>query len=314
MFSPLDKSNHLDGEGNVRDEEKLMQEIETLTEKLPQVGALFNWESRVVGATGSTVSSLLELASTKETNTRAEEVGRILTRLGIEAVGKDHVGSDRFRSVNEALLPILADQIANLRSNESDDEIWRSALEVSGSHGISLQEAARLNRMAHISDSESPDGSERGCVIPLPDSFRGKFEDTFNINEKDAAKNQFLCREFTFEDERFHWVLVQIQAACDYAQTQPGPLPFYLGLDLPEDQAHKNRKAPASLWTSPAFELDEEIRLLHVNARFPLSLAPDQARTAAPRYRLREQILNDLIHCLHSHGARPGMISFRARK
>ena len=94
------------------------------------------------------------------------------------------------------------------------------------------------------------------------------------------------------------------------AQTQPGPLPFYLGLDLPTSN-RRSGTPPVSLWTSPAFELNREVRLLCVSARFPLSLSSGEAQGTTARYRLREQILNDLIYTLHSHGARPGMISFR---
>ncbi len=309
---PLAKADHLDGD-QVKEEGALIREVVAFTDELPQVGALFDWESRVLGATGSTLSSLLELASTQDAAQRAEEVGRILARLGIEAVGEAHVERDRFRAVNEALLPILADRIANLRSDESDDEVWRLALDVADSEGISLQEAARLNRMAHIADVGSSDELERGCVILLPESFREDFKSTFGIDEKDAAERQFHCRDFVPNDAHFRWVLVQVQAACDHAQIQPGPLPFYLGLDLAEIRQAKKRKAPASLWTSPAFDFEGKVRLLQVNARFPVSLPFDVARGSELCYRLREQILNDLVYSLHSHGARPGMISFHGK-
>ena len=307
---PLAKADHLDAGGNVKDEAALMRAIFDITEKLPQIGALFDWESRVFKATGYTVSSILELASRPEPDRRAEEVGRILARLAIEAVGQDHVNGDRFRAVNEAMLPILADRIANLRSGDGDDDVWRAAFTVTGMQGLSQKEAAKLNRMVHIADPGNSDGSERGCVALLHESFREDFEGDFGIEENDAADRQYGCKEFVSDDERFRWVLVQVQAACDHAQTQPGPLPFYLGLDLPASN-RKSDKPPASLWTSPVFEWEGDVRLLRVSARFPISKPPADAQNAVPIYRLREQILNDLIFWIHSHGARPGMISFR---
>ena len=308
---PLAKADHLDAEGHVTNERELIKAIDTLTEKLPQIAALFDWESRVLRATGSTVSSLLKLTAPQEVDKKAEEVGRILVRLGIEAVGKDHADNNRFRAVNEALLPILADRIANMRSSESDDEVWQAALDVAGSTDLSLQEAAKLNRLVNIADARRADGFKRGVIVSLPEPFRGDFKGNFGIDERNAAFGQFRCKDFALGDDHFRWVLVQAQAACDHAQTQPGPVPFYLGLDLPQAQEARNRKPPAPLWRSPAFEFDGEIRLLHVSARFPISLSPNTAHKAAPRYRLREQILNGLIYHLHGHGARPGMISFR---
>ena len=309
----LAKADHLDDEGKVRDEQELIAAIAALTETLPQIGALFHWESRVLEAAGSTMSSLLELASVQEADKRAKEVGKILARMGIEAVGEAHMAGDHFHAVNEALLPILADRIADLRSDEGDDLIWRVALDdADSSQRLSAAQAAKLNRLVHVADARNTDGSERGGVIPLPEPFRGDFAGSFGIDEMDAAQHQFRCRDFAPDDCRFRWVLVQVQAACDHAQSHPGPVPCYLGLDFP-DANRRSGTPPASLWRSPPFELNDEVRLLCISARFPVSMPRGLAHAARPIYRLREQILNDLIYHLHSHGARPGMISFRGR-
>ncbi len=307
---PLAKADHLDSNGTVKDEEALMKAIIGITEKLPQIGALFDWESRMVKATGSTVSSILELVSTEKADKQAEEIGRILARLAIEAVGQDHVDVDRFRAVNEALLPILADRIGNLRSGESDDHVWRAAFTITGTQRLSPALAAKLNRMVHIADPGSLEGSERGCVIPLPTTDREDFENAFGVAERDAAPNEFRCKDFAPDDERFRWVLVQAQAACDHAQRQPGPVPCFLGLDFPEIKRNRSKKPSPAVWTSPAFEWYGEVRMLRVSARFPISKPSADAQNAVPIYRLREQILNDLIYQIHSYGARPGKISF----
>ena len=309
---PLAKADHLDRAGNVRDEDELMATIVSLTRELPQVGALFDWESRVLGATGDTVSSLLELPSTQAPNERAPGVGRILFWLGVEAVGKEHVEADHFRAVNEALLPILADRIGNLSSTPRDDAVWQAAFaSTAGPQPLTGQEAARLNRMIHV-DTAVVDGSERGVIVPLSPRFGQSFEHSFGIDETVAAKKQFHCSGFAAGDDRFQWVLVRAQAACDYAQSHPGPVPCYLGLEIPRP-ARRSGSLPAALWVSPALEVDGDVRELRVSARFPVSIGPDEFCQSSPIYRLREQILNDLIFHLHSHGARPGMLSFRGR-
>ena len=134
----IDKGVHLDSRGNVKDEEDLMAEIVALTRKLPQVGALFDWERNVLHAAGATVSSVLSLASTLAPAHRAADAGKVLAWLGIEAVGREHVENDRFRAVNEALLPILADRIANLRSN---DDVWKNALAATDGQPLSRKQA-----------------------------------------------------------------------------------------------------------------------------------------------------------------------------
>lgn len=315
---PLDKKKHLDDEGSVRNTERLADAIRTMIAGQPQVAALLDWESQASDAAADTVSSILELAEeTPSGSSMDKEIGRLLATLAAEAVGKEHVKEDRFRAVNEALLPILADRIASKRSSTVDGRMWQEALENAGTgRTLSLAEAAKLNRLLHIEPStDASTGNERGAVIDLPGKFSGDmFKKTFGVAQDTAAHKQFLCQDFDKHDEKTQWVLVQSQAACDYAQPKPGPLPFHLGLFLTVSKVGKD-KAPAALWASPSFEFKGESSLLHVNARFQISLSPN-AKTVKtkPLFRLREQLLNDMIYQLHSHGARPGIISFRGLK
>ena len=311
---PLDKAKYLDAAGNVRSTEKLVETIAAIARKQPQIAALLNWEDRVLGAAADTVSSILVLAEPKtEAARRVEDVGRLLARLAVEAVGREHVEQDRFRAVNEALLPILTDRISALRSADDANEAWNEAFsEADLGRSLSPDEAAKLNRFVHIEASmQGNSGPERGAVIPLPNSLSGdRFKGMFGLTQEIVAKKQFGCKNFHSGDELFQWVLVQSQAACDYAQRQPGPLPFYLGLDI--DVSNMSRdKPPAALWTSPPFEINERIRVLRVSARFQVSLSVQLAETHCPLYRLRDQLLTDLIHHVHTYGSRPGMISFR---
>ena len=308
----LDKNDHLDPDGSVKSPESLVKAIRQLVAEQPQIGALLNWEERVLGAAADAVSSIMELAeSAAEGMKPGEEVGRLLASLAVAAVGEEHAGEDRFRAVNEGLLPILGDRIASMRSREADSELWQAALGQVGAR-LSLDEAARLNRLLHIAPSTPDgDGTERGAVIALPEEFSGEaFEKMFDLVPEEAAEKQFWRKQPQEDADPFQWVLVQTQAACDYAQTQPGPLPFHLGLRLPASVVRRERP-PAALWRSPCFEHDGQAHFLHVNARFQVSLPGGKARQAPPLFRLREQLLNDLIYQIHGYGARPGIISFR---
>ncbi len=314
---PLDKAEH--GGGYVKNKDKLIGAIFDLIKELPQIGALFDWETGVLRAAGDTVTSVLKLASTKQPDQRASEVGRILSQLAIGAVGKKHVEVDRFQAVNEALLPILADRNANRRSTVSDARVWNTAIPSPLSpEPFTLEEAASLNRMANVDVPDKPrtidsKASERGAVIPLPTKLRRSFKERFGIEESDAAKKSFHCNCFAADNDCFRWVLVQTQAACDHVLSRPGPVPCYLGLEMPFPT--RAGVPPMALWKSPALELDSKIRQLRVSALFPLSIGPakfsEAIDNATPIYRLREQMLNELIYHMHSHGARPGMMSFR---
>ncbi len=310
----LAKNDHLDHQGEVKNADALVRAIGSIVAEQPQVGALLNWEERVLGAAADTLSSIMQLAeSAAEGDRLNEEAGRLLAQLAVAAVGNEHVEEDRFRAVNEALLPILGDGIASMRSQDADDELWQAALgKTEAERGLTLDEAARLNRLLHIAPATSDDsGGQRGAVVALPEEFLGKaFAETFDLSPEQAAKDQLHYKNTQDDNDPFQWVLVQTQAACDYAQNQPGPLPFHLGLCLPVSRT-QSRTPPAALWRSPCFELENQAFVLHVNARFQMSQQREKANQIRPLFRLREQLLNDLIYQLHGYGARPGIMSFR---
>ena len=229
-------------------------------------------------------------------------------------MGAKNVNGDRFRAVNEALLPILADRISALRSSAPDQEPWSQALEpVAGLPGLPLENAAKLNTLVHIAEADKDDVTERGVVVELPGRYQRRFERCFGIGEADAAAGEFRCTGFDSADDRFRWVLVQCEAACDHAQANPGTLPFFLGLVFPAEFKNKKKKPPMSTWRGPSFHLDGDARLIRVSARFPVALPRSYAPALTPLFRLREQILNHLTYQIHTHGARPGMIGFRGK-
>ena len=307
----LDKSDFIE-EGELKNPESLIDEIARITDEQPELSALFDWENRVLGATGGSVSAILELASTEEADRPASELGKILSILGSAAVGKSNVANDPFRAVNEAMIPILVDRVVNLPADSSGDELWQKAANIENLLTPTEAQASRLNTMIHIASLDSMEGSERGTVIKLPDEIMDDFCKEFNVTEIDAASKHFRCKGYDSADKKLRWVLVQVQAACDYAQQHAGSLPCYLGLDLPNSN-RRSKTPPDSLWESPSFELDEERRFLHVNAHFPVSLSSREFNRSNPLYRLRESILNNLTYHLHSYGARPGIISFRSK-
>lgn len=305
----LDKNNFLDlqpDDVKVKDLEALVKAIERSVEGYPQFGALLNWEERVLDGAAGTLSSITKMAESC-----GEEVGKLLWILAEGAVGKDHIEDDRFRAVNDALLPILADRLASMRSQNSDNQLWKDALREEGK--VSIEKAARLNSFLHIAPS-AHNGNERGAVIALPEEFLDNPSpetfDSYSKDMKDMFEKQFSSKPFHVSNSS-HWVLVQTQASCDYAQNQPGLLPFHLGLLMPKSSVSKNKKPPAALWCSPCFEYDQQVQYLHVSARFPVSLLRERAIEMSPLFRLREQLLNNLIYHLHGYGARPGFISFR---
>jgi hypothetical protein len=315
---PLDKTAHLDlRTGAVKNPGALVKAIEIIIQGQPQLAALLRWEERVLDAAAETVAAVLALTRTAKSGAeRATDLSRLLARVAVEAVGEGHVERDRFGAVNEALLPILADRVAFLCTSDADAAIWQGAFDASHAKAaLSLDEAARLNRMLHVDESGTTLASVRGSVSALPNERRGEaFKEAFGTEEVAAASSEFACNDFAVGSEEFRWVLVQTQAACDFAQRKRGTVPYLLGLEMPCKSVVTKIKPPAALWSSPPLHLRSASRCLHVNYRFQYQLSPDSAVAVKAHYRLREQLLAEILHLAHSQGARPGSIAFWERK
>jgi hypothetical protein len=118
------------------------------------------------------------------------------------------------------------------------------------------------------------------------------------------------------------WVLIQAQAPCDFAQDRVGPLPYLLAAVVPEDAVRKQKggKAlplPASVWPSPRFsscpgicENDFHFEILH-GVPHQLTRKTLEEIQFEVLGRLKDQIISSIGHEFHSHGSRPGFISFR---
>ena len=57
--------------------------------------------------------------------------------------------------------------------------------------------------------------------------------------------------------------------------------------------------------------MDNSIRELQVNTRVQVPMSEASAKACKPLYRLREQLLADLLHRAQTNNARPGIIAFR---
>src|SRR5215469_2177813 len=307
----LDKNIHLKDD-KVVDAAKLIAEIKSVLDGQPQIAALFNWEERVYEAAANTVSELATLALRgKSPDQREASLARLLALLAVASVGKNNVEQDRFRAVNGALLPILADRISVLKLRPKDGTVWQNAFPLAAEdERVSTDDAASLNSLLHLStQNDIGQSSEPGAVIAFREDLIGQsFLSQFGFAEAALASEQFYCNEYVEDPARFRWMLVQIQAACDYAQRKPGTIPFALALELPTAQVKRGTKAQA-LWSSPPFRIDNRTAQLHVHSCFQVHLPASRLAEIQSLYRIREQLLRDLTFKVQSHCMRPGITS-----
>jgi hypothetical protein len=89
--------------------------------------------------------------------------------------------------------------------------------------------------------------------------------------------------------------------------------PLRVGFTPGPDRGEQTGQVIGAAWDSPCFSTEAgEVRLV-LNSRYQVDFSAAEAATLKPVYRLREQIMSEVSHNIHSHGARPGIISFGKR-
>src|SRR5262249_14378943 len=108
--------------------------------------------------------------------------------------------------------------------------------------------------------------------------------------------------------ERCAFRLVRVGAACDYAQGRSGPVPYLLGVEMPIDVPRTEESLRKAEWRSPCLVVDGTPFRLAVNCRYLITVPKAQVQTWTVVYRLREQLLMDLIHYAGGYVTRPGLV------
>ncbi len=292
----------------------LRERVQDAISKNPRLNALLSWEADVQAAAGETLAELMKLVPDDKRNAGQYDAGldEVLSGLASAAVGRDHVDDDPRGAISSVLAPILADRILN-QENKSL-ELWNEAITQhrNGEIPSTPQNSGRVNRLLHVAvtSSEKIAPSDWGAVVELPSELRDDdgFQDRFSVD-----RDGLLDKEFKLKNEgdyaRCRWRLVRIGAACDYAQNRSGPIPYLLGIEIPHDV--RRDQPSAAEWKSPVLLSDsnDEPFNLAVNARYSLSVAPTDIGEWNSVYRLREQLLMQLISHVSGYLSRPGIIA-----
>ncbi len=302
---PLNKGDYLDlVEGTVKDLVKFSAAVQDHIVQNPQIHAILSWEAEVHAATSNTLASILRLVPPEErvVGKFSAALDKALSHLAVASAGSGNLEGNIRSAINGVLTPIISDRLSAMHTNEAE-ELWKLAVtqyKVEPDH-LTVSAKAELNQMLHIEASGSgPDAW--GAVVDFdPARTKELFAQEFD---------EILNREFKVNiDARAAAclpVLIRIGAVCDYAQRQPGPIPYILGIELTD--LRKGTKRPDSVWSSPTISSDDKPCILLASARYPVVLSPSDAQKQRIRYRIREQLLMELIAKIGTHVTRPGKV------
>lgn len=310
------------GTGATEAADDLRHAVEGVLDANPQLAALIGWETDVLAAAGETLSSLTSLvpATSRTTAAFSGALDEVMSRLAVEAVGKKHVADDPRAAVTGALAPILVDRIVNQDGGGPTAALWTKAVTRHGQKQLpqaTPAEAGGINRMLHVAVAgpERIAPSDWGAVSEVPADLwtDATLTDVLGVDIDHLLRTEFkvhrdhhaLCRPR----------LVRIGAVCDHAQKRPGPIPFLFAVEIPVTVARlpgPDGKVvpPAAEWRSPVLTLPTvaDPFVLHVNSRFEMNRPAAATGAWKAIYRLREQLLMQLIGHTAAYVGRPGIV------
>lgn len=303
------------------DPESLKDEIRALLTKNARFGALLDWERRISRAVERVLCSLGDVSGQFTGVDRAEKMDWTLSNLAVNAFGQSNVSDHRFESTNEALLPILGDAISTELFSTEDEDIWSRAVTKYGEKAqLTDETVSKLNTAVNLEVSADVKVHRRGAILEVPatwitdDEFRQKFG-----AKPDQLRGAFLKLKLPKSPR---WVLIQVQAECDFSQGHVGTIPYVLAAVVPTNSTRKQKDGvdlvvPSSVWQSPPFEKARSI--CDVDFRFEIltGVLYPITRTTLEQVgfnvlgRLKDQIVTAIAYHGNTHNSRPGFISFR---
>jgi hypothetical protein len=286
--------------------------------EIPQLAALMSWERDVLAAANATLALVGGLVSPAERtlNGYAAGLDRALSQLAAAAAGLANARSDPRGAVSSALAPLLADRIVNQGDPHGATALWKEAVTFPADGGsLSEVQKAAMHRMVHfaVPPAEPLVRTDWGAVIPFGPVQRADLQMLARFGTTEA---QLRAQEFKLKGTRLgdgSLVLIRGGAACDQAQSNPGPLPMLLGLLAPASALKPGSRSAAVHECKERLLLpgQTEPSILLVSARFTATMVPsDLVDWPDPILRIREQLLMTILVHSATHTIRPGTLKF----
>lgn len=313
----LDKNNFIDvAQGTAIPNTDLPGEIQKTVADQPGLAAMLSWEQSAAKSAAQATNSLWKLSVETSKKNPDKALCKTLGKLAVGAAGPNFGSSMPGRSVLEALVPLLADQI---EAQDLDEALWQVAVDIDGRSGGAASDA--LYTALHLEVPTSYGANKRGSASPVSALFDDDgFESFFGFSkeavladcgyrEKDeeaSTKKNPVWQTPAAAVSSAEWFLLQVNAACDEAQNHPGLFPFCLAFTMPRSVNNAKGWKDSVVKTKPVVLCDtsKDVFLL---GRFIVGLPREMAEKLSPSFRIRTALLDQLVYNLRTNSARLGV-------
>lgn len=134
----------------------------------------------------------------------------------------------------------------------------------------------------------------------------------YEINVSDFNKAKYLetyLKKISGTIDEYKFIELEVSPICDFAQEKWEKSRRVSGLLIPLKYYDNERKSGDNFyWVNPSFQLNDIIYKMVFNQRLFKSLDLNRAKEKQPSYRIKRELLLDIIAHLSSHINRPGIM------
>lgn len=290
------------------------------------------WDERVAEAAMRSTNRLYELATKDVSHEKKDSQWcDLLAYLAQEAVGKNQSIKTPTLALDNALLPLVEDQLFRQTTVSNDDDVSNNPIakrlsSLSGNKKLELSPeipAKTLN--AHYLVDEATESSstwERGMVTRLRKDFLSspKFVGLFGCNADDLIDQEFAIGGSVDDEVKKQVTLhvVELGAECDHVQDKVKSHRYLLALQVPSLQMSKffndkkNRPANDSIWDIGEISFGQSADSFHllISCRRFMVLPSKVQVDGSCKFRLRKAVVEELSHHYVTYLRRPGAMRF----
>lgn len=311
--------------------EDLKEKVRGLISESKLFESLLAWEAKVSEAARKTNDTLFEIAaslSDKRTiSSRSQQLQAIMAVIANESIGHQNAVEQPALAMNNGLSPILYDQLSAMPDNE-DDVLWRAALPKLGERESLVDPVkSRLNSFYHIEEvSRDSPKNIRGVFVLLDKSYLNENQDKFKIrigrDIKEIIHDEFLNPQGASRAERrkaresVKLGFLEVSAACDYAQRKTKLPRYILGALIPIEYERLTFFSDKPIRHNGIFRLPNvsvggEPYVVKFSFKYQFGAQPEDNKWFGESvFRVRDQILSNVVFSCSTYSSRPGVMSF----
>ena len=298
----------------------LKRELERILSN-PTLNIIFDYENKAMLAASRTINSLFNLVPRDgdkwgDNTAFDSNFDKVFSKIAVEATGEKYAAENPKLSIQKGISPILIHNI----HNQSLTEVWDSKLSLFSKPKFPTGfRVGVLNSTYHIDNTKFHGNDARGCIVSsklqhdyqklLGKSKRAILEQMFKFQGNANAEQDRKIKAFL---SKCDFVLLEISAACDYAQNNHRIYKYMLGIEYPIENeiVKKSEKDGNYVFHSPVFSLNGKEVALKFNFRYIIGLNPSDDKLGEIKYRLNDNILNQIGNQYSAYVSRLGTVTF----